>query len=549
MVDISESERLIRRIYQITNAYDKGFDYQIQELLRLGLERFVLDIAILSNIEDGDYTVMHCVTPDGVELKPGDKFDVGITYCNITCTSRQPVAIEHMGKNDKYSTHPAYAAFQLESYIGVPIHVNGRLYGTLNFSSPNPYPRQFRDVDIDALKLMASWIEVELKRQVQEKKLQKANQYKTEFLSNMSHEIRTPMNGIVGALKLLNDTELNKKQHKLVNLALSSSSSLGNILDDILDISKIEAGKIELSETPFELDELAVEIVSTQALKLSDSPVKLDYEFNNISNFHLLGDGLRLKQVLNNLISNALKFTSDGQVRLSITETSSDLVDNRRVGCFRFQVSDTGIGLTQEQASKLFERFHQADKSTTRKYGGTGLGLSICKSLVELMGGHIGVESEKGKGSTFWFTLPFKHLTATQSSNQNAEPQELDKKLTGHVLLVEDNLINQQIAQGFLDKLGISYDVAENGQEALENIHSNNYDLILMDCLMPVLDGYKATQAIRDLEGSKSTLPILALTANALTPDIERCRQAGMDDHIGKPIDPEDLKKKLSKWL
>ncbi|GLQ30347.1 GAF domain-containing hybrid sensor histidine kinase/response regulator [Litoribrevibacter albus] len=547
MVNISESERLIRRIYQITNEYKKGFDYQIQELLKLGLERFNLDIAILSNIEDGNYTVMHCVTPEGVELNPGDNFDLGITYCQITCTAREPVAIEHMGEDDKYSSHPAYAAFQLESYIGVPIRVNDRLYGTLNFSSPTPYPRQFRDVDIDALKLMASWIEVELLRLEQEKKLKKANQYKTDFLSNMSHEIRTPMNGIVGALKLLADSELTQKQHKLVSLALSSSSTLGDILNDILDISKIEAGKIELSETPFELDELIDEVVNTQALKLTDSPIKLEYHFESISHYHLLGDSLRLKQILNNLVGNALKFTKEGQVTVNITETSHDIVNNRSTGCFRFEVTDTGIGLSKEQAAKLFQRFHQADKSTTRQYGGTGLGLSISKSLVELMGGHIGVNSTLGKGSTFLFTLPFTHLKAKENTLTNNAND--NSTLSGHVLLVEDNLINQQIAQGFLENLGISYDVAENGKIALEKIEANDYNLILMDCLMPVMDGYQATEIIRTLNSPKNKLPVLALTANALSSDIEKCRSAGMDDHIGKPINPKDLEQKLKKWL
>jgi len=548
MTPSTNSELLIRRIYQITNAYEQGFDYQIQELLKLGLERFNLDIAILSNIESDKYTVKHCVTPEGVDLNPGDEFDFGVTYCNITCTANEPIAIEHMGKNDKYADHPAYEAFQLESYIGVPIRVRGRLYGTLNFTSPNPYPRNFLDIDLDALKLMASWVEVELFRQEQELRLKRANQYKTDFLSNMSHEIRTPMNGIVGALKLLTDTPLNEKQNKLVDLALNSSSTLNELLNDILDISKIEAGKIEISETPFELDDLVTGIIDAQAFKVDGNKLKLSCGFEDISSYHLLGDALRLKQVLNNLISNAIKFTSEGSISLTIKETSHENIQDRKVGCFRFELTDTGIGLKQEQIKKLFQRFNQADQSTTREFGGTGLGLAISKSLVELLGGHIGVESEYGKGSTFWFTLPIKHLAKITSKETRSRNQE-QHSLSGHILLVEDNLTNQLIAQGFLEKLGLTHELAENGEQAVNMALDNQYDLILMDCLMPVMDGYQATQKIKESMGSESTPPILALTANALKSDIEKCQQAGMDDHIAKPIDPEDLQSKLRKWL
>lgn len=548
MSSISNSELLIRRIYQITNDFNRGFDYQIQELLKLGLERFNLDIAILSHINGDEYTVMHCVTPDQVEMAPGDCFEYGITYCNITCTANEPLAIENVGKHDKYANHPAYEAFQLESYIGVPIRVQGRLYGTLNFTSPTPYPRHFNEIDIDALKLMASWVEVELVRQEQEAKLKKANQYKTDFLSNMSHEIRTPMNGIVGALKLLSDTELNDKQQRLIKLAATSSTTLADILNDILDISKIEAGKIELSESPFELDELINEVVNTQALKLTNPKLTLTTEMDQLPYLHFLGDGLRIKQVLNNLLSNALKFTTEGSVTVRATEISSEIINNRKICCLRFEVSDTGIGLTPEQTKKLFGRFNQADQSTTRKYGGTGLGLAISKSLIELMGGQIGVNSEYGKGSTFWFTLPIKSLNArTQKSEEKAQ-SGIDETLSGHLLLVEDNLTNRLIAEGFLDKLGLTYDCAENGEQAVDMNRSNQYDLILMDCLMPVMDGFDATRAIRQ-QSDSGKRPILALTANALSNDIEKCMQAGMDDHIAKPIDPRDLTVKIKKWL
>ncbi len=406
MQEISTSERLIRRIYEITNDYEHGFEHQIVELLKLGLERFNLDIAILSKIENDVYTVLHCVTPDDVELKPGDQFDLGITYCNIACNANGPVAIEHVGQHNEFSRHPAYQAFQLESYIGIPIRQHGKQYGTLNFSSPVPYSRQFKDVDIDAIRLMASWIEGELYRLEQEQKLRKANQHKTDFLSNMSHEIRTPMNGIVGALTLLQDSSLSKEQTRLVDLALSSSTTLSEILNSILEVSKIEAGKLELSEVPFELDTLIDEVISTYKLKLSESSTALECHSDKLLFNRYLGDSLRIKQVLNNLLSNALKFTKEGKVSLSVRSIEKDLSDAATQELLRFEVTDTGIGLSQQQMDRLFKRFRQADQSTTRQYGGTGLGLSISKSLVELMGGEIGVTSTLGEGSTFWFTLP-----------------------------------------------------------------------------------------------------------------------------------------------
>lgn len=556
MTPSSNSEVLIRRIYQITNEFDKGFDHQIQELLKLGLERFNLDIAILSRIENNTYTVKYCVTPEGVDLNPGDEFDFGVTYCNITCNAVEPVAIEHMGEHDKYASHPAYTAFQLESYIGVPIRLKNKLYGTLNFSSPSAYPRNFLDTDIDALKLMASWIEVELIRQDQERRITKANQYKTDFLSNMSHEIRTPMNGIIGALKLALNSELNDDQAQLINLALSSSNNLNDILNDILDISKIEAGKIELSKHNFNLDQLLTEIVKIQTFKLTDDQIALKHSIHENTHVHLFGDSLRIRQVLNNLISNALKFTTKGSVTITVSETSVRQ-GKPNSGLFRFEIQDTGIGLNNDQIEKLFGRFNQADQSTTRLYGGTGLGLSISKSFIEMMQGEIGVTSKPGKGSTFWFTLPLDHQPGeaalpdhSAKGSTDAKPDITPDNLSGHILLVEDNLTNQLIAQGFLDTIGVTYDVAQNGQEAVEKVASNTYDLVLMDCLMPVMDGYQATRLIKQhVQSGNTVLPVLALTANAFSSDIEKCQNAGMDDHIAKPIDPDELFKKLALWL
>ena len=370
------------------------------------------------------------------------------------------------------------------------------------------------------------------------------SQAKGEFLANMSHEIRTPMNGVIGTLQLLSDTELGPAQQEYVTTAHKSAHSLLTILNDILDLSKIEAGKLNIELIPLDLREIVSELVTLHAMTAEEKVIQLYADIDEQLPQVLIGDPTRIRQILANLISNALKFTEKGHVLIRIRVVSSE-GNNADI---RMEVEDTGVGIQEEVIGKLFNEFTQADGSTTRKYGGTGLGLAIVKQLVEMMRGQFGVESVPGKGSTFWFEVPLE-ISAEQSLKQSPDQElELKGELSGHVLLVEDNPINQMVAQKMLEKIGIESTLAADGQEALNMLEQGKFDAVLMDCQMPVMDGFEAARRIRE-QSLLSELPVIAMTANVMEGDREKCLEAGMNDYIGKPVVQADLKKTLARWL
>jgi len=379
----------------------------------------------------------------------------------------------------------------------------------------------------------------------------KASQAKSEFLAHMSHEIRTPMNAIMGMIRLARRTELSDKQRDYLDKIMASSYILQGIIDDILDLSKIEASKLEMESIDFDLSEVMGNVVNITRIYAEEKSLDLVIDMANNVPILLKGDPLRLSQVLLNLTNNAVKFTESGEIVIKVELSKK----TKKSAIIRFSVKDTGIGITDEQISRLFKPFSQLDSSITRSYGGSGLGLSISKVLVERMGGEIQVESKPLQGSTFSFTSKFAVQVIKGRKYLKKPPKiptELETIRGVHILLVEDNDINRQVARELLENEGILVATASTGQEAIQEIkHADlerNFDAVLMDLQMPIMDGYKATKEIRKISGF-DVLPIIAMTAHAIKGVEKKCLKAGMNDYITKPIDPEKLYYVLAKWI
>jgi len=427
------------------------------------------------------------------------------------------------------------------------IRVQAQSVGVLRVGfvkSPTPELRE----EIEAIVSMIGLVVLQESAQRQAHKLAQA---KSEFLAKMSHEIRTPLNGVIAAADLMAATQLNDEQRELLDTLRLSAKTLLGIINDILDFSKIEAGRMVLETLPFTPTVLVEEVVSIMAPAAHSKGLTVRTELSSSLPHSVAGDPLRLRQILLNFVGNAIKFTACGEVVIRAMRLKKG---EGQSAWLRFEVQDTGVGIPPEKQAGIFDAFTQADSSVTRQYGGTGLGLAICKRLVELMGGQIGVYSQPGQGSCFWFEVPLPVIQENAPEETTAQPS--GSALNSHeldgvrVLLVEDNPVNQKVAIRMLQKLGCVVELAENGQQALEKLERASYDIVLMDMQMPVMDGLTATRLLRQREQQTGHHQVvIALTANAMQTDRELCLEAGMDDYLSKPLTLDALQVMLFRWI
>ena len=384
---------------------------------------------------------------------------------------------------------------------------------------------------------------------------EEANSAKSMFLANMSHEVRTPMNAVIGMLDMTLETDLTEDQKDNLNTAKEAADNLLNLLNDILDISRVEAGKIKLEHIEFNLWKVTESVTKGLSVLANKKNIKLSSCIHPGVPRFVIGDSTRLRQIIINLVNNAIKFTHEGKVEIGM-EAEAVSEDEVKI---TVSVSDTGIGIPKDKQALIFDVFTQADTSITRKYGGTGLGLAICKKLVEMMGGQIWIESEEGVGSTFRFTVLMRVSLKSESTlvpGEDMVPAPLKKDIGSkglrilNILLAEDNPLNQKIAAKLLGKKGWLVTVALNGQEALDQLSEKSFDLVLMDVQMPVLDGFETTKIIRLKEQeSGGHIPIIAMTARAMAEDEKKCLDAGMDAYISKPIDAAKVYDTIEKMM
>lgn len=515
--------------------------FELNELMKLICQRtqeLTHASGAVVEIAQGDFMVYEASTGT-LESSLGLKLNLHASLSGLSVKTGEVLYCED-SETDPRVDRVACQKVGARSMICVPLIYESKPIGVLKMVSPEP--KRFGDREINILKLVTGLLSASIFKartesllRTSERESRSATQAKSEFLANMSHEIRTPLNGVLGGTSLLEDTTLSQQQKEFIKIIKSSADSLLTLVNDILDFSKIEARKLELEKIDFELLQTVEDICQILSHPAKKKGLQLKYTMASDLPEVVIGDPTRIRQILLNLAGNGIKFTSDGQIEIKVS--TSD-------GMIHFEVIDTGVGIPPEGLEKMFKPFSQVDASTTRKFGGTGLGLSICRELVDLMGGTIGVDSVEGQGSNFWFKVPLPP-SSKKVEKVAVQVQKTTERL--RILVAEDNSVNQMIIRVMLEKMGHNVNVVGDGKEALEALHIGNYDLVLMDCQMPEMDGYEATRQIRKSGAPWANIHVIAITANAMSGDRALCLAAGMNDYVSKPIKKEELIEVLSK--
>ena len=530
----------LQHFQRLSTDVSVPLEQRIAQILEFGLAHFRLSLGTVARIADGQYIVEQSVGSGEAQRRRGDRFDLDTTYCRHTLEAGHAWA-RHDFANSEYADDVCFRTFGRGAYVGAPITVDGEVYGTINFSSVEPRNRPFSEGDIALVELTARWLGMELERQRSLNRLatakaeaEDAARAKAEFLANMSHEIRTPMNAVIGLSGLALRSGLPDRARDYLEKINRSSMTLLRIINDILDFSKIEAGRLSIEATPFDLDDVLQDVATLIGEVQEDRPVEVVFSSDPGIPRTLIGDPLRLGQVLVNLVGNAIKFTEAGEILVRIE------VAGREGGRLRLRgsVSDTGIGMSEDQVAHLFQAFSQADGSTTRRFGGTGLGLAISKQLVGLMNGEISVESTLGKGSTFTFSVL---LDDAGSSARRELPRHVDPANV-RILVVEDNAVARAVLSDTLKGLRFT-DVATaaDGPEALRCFgdavrDGEPFDVVLVDWWMPGMDGVATARHLRALSGAGEPPPILLMTAHTRAEVIEKAQDAAVFKVLFKPL-------------
>ena len=527
---IPENETARLQKLQYYDILDTEAEAMFDDLTKLAAQILKVPISAISLIDENRQWFKSIIGLDARETSRD------ISFCQYTIMDEDVFEVPDTLIDRRFIDNPLVTGEpEVRFYSGVPLRDNeGITIGS--FCIIDRIPRKFNREQQNLLKLLANTALKLIQLRRERIEVEKLSVLKDEFISNMSHEIRTPLNAIIGFNDLLSKTPLNMEQSNYLNTINKASQNLKNIINDILDVSKLDGNKIKLEERPLSIAALVQHIVKLQSPNAKAKKVKLLTSLDHELPQFVYGDETRISQILNNLVSNALKFTEQGYVEIRTLVTSKEI----GITNITFEVKDTGIGISSEKKQKIFERFEQAETSTTRLYGGSGLGLNIVKKLVALYGGEIHLESEEGKGSLFSFELQFKDCTEFQPEIETLKV-DLTENLFGEhkILLAEDNFHNQLLAKSYFKRWGAEITIAENGKVAIEALLKNDYDIIIMDLQMPVMDGFITTNKIR--QELKLNIPIIGCSANSESLEMKKCLAAGMNDYISKPYSEEEL--------